>query len=313
VITTGGTIAYRHGKDFLRGGDLVAELQDLPAGFQVELEEVAEIGSSEMTLGHWASLAHSIHKGFENDPDLAGIVVTHGTDTLEETAFFLDLVNRDPRPIVLTGAMLNADAPQADGPRNLAQAIMVAGNLEARQRGVLVVLNGAIHRARDARKTFVGALDAFQSVGIGPEGELRAESVLFHRAAKESPLSVEISPDQVVAAPRVDIIWSYLGGDGALLRAALGAGAKGAVIAGFGSGRLTPDLRAAVLNAAEAEIPIALASRVSVGELFANKTWPPALMSSGVLDPVKARVLLMLGIATQQRGASLQLLFDRFR
>ncbi|MBT9445544.1 MAG: asparaginase [Hyphomonadaceae bacterium] len=311
VLTTGGTIAYHSNGEFLGGGDLLDWLPASAAERHIDLEEVARVGSSELTVEHWASLVSAVRRAFAND--ISGAVITHGTDTLEETAFLLDLVLDDPRPVVVTGAMRNAGAQQPDGPINLEQAVAVAAAPAARGRGVLVALNGAIHRARDARKMHVSAPDAFQSAGAGPEGVVRNGVVSFVREATGAAAHVSVSVEQLGELPKVDIVWSYLGGDGELLRASRNAGAKGAIIASFGSGRVTPDLNAAIFDAAESGFPIVLASRVSLGELFANRAWPPALASSGVLDPLKARIVLMLGIATGQRNADLQNIFNRFR
>lgn len=311
IITTGGTIAYNPGSDFLSASELLTSTMKATSAYTIEVMEIAQLGSSRLTFEHWALMKGAIERAFADG--VSGIVLTHGTDTLEETAFFLDLVIDNPRPVVITGAMRDAAAKQPDGPLNLEQAIAVARNPEARHRGVLVVLNGTIHAAAHVRKMHVRTLDSFQSPNLGPEGVLNDGTIEFLREAASARVHIELSSNQLQALPRVDIIWSYLGADGELLRSVRAAGAKGAVIAGFGIGRTPPELRVAISEAVDSGFPIVLASRVSAGELFADKDWPPALVSAGVLDPLKARIVLMLAIAAGRYVAGLQSLFDQFR
>ena len=170
VIATGGTIASRPGDDQLTGSALIEAVPQLAGVAQVEVEEFSRIGSSGMTPDHWLLLAKRINELLDAEPDISGIVVTHGTDTMEETAYFLHLTIKDLRPVVLTGSMRSATAISADGPANLLTAVRVAADTNAGGRGVLVVLNDEVHSARDVRKTDNNRIDTFLSAEWGALG-----------------------------------------------------------------------------------------------------------------------------------------------
>ncbi len=307
LLATGGTISGS-AKGELSGEDLLALLH-LSGAVQVEVHDVARVGSSALGRGDWASLVTAIRKALA-DPAVAGVVITHGTDTMEETAFFLDLVIDDPKPVVVTGSMRNNDALSADGPANLAEAIRVAADPQARGLGTLVVLDDQIHGAVAAAKGDTNRLSAFGSTNAGPFGLIsEGQPHFFARAYRAHP-RWPLSAAQIAALPRVEIVTAEFDGDDLLLKAAEAGGAKAIVIGAFGSGTVTPAVRR-FAAARGTGIPLILSSRVAGG--YVKQAYPDGaflVVRSGRLNPAKARVLAMVALAAQ---APLdQALFDAF-
>lgn len=316
VLATGGTIGSAPGGKAVSGRQLIGFIPELKTVARVSVETVAAKGSSELTFADWAALVARIRSAFAADPGLAGIVVTHGTDTMEETAFLLDLVIDDPRPVVVTGSMRQSTVASADGPGNLLEAITVAAAPAARGRGTLVVMADEVHAAAAVTKTDTTQLSTFKSPNTGPVGLISSASGLrFLRPAGRSGRVHPLPPATIAAFPRVDIVTSYLGGDDALLRAAVSAGAKGVVVAGFGSGTMTPAMDRAVDAVAAAGVPVVFASRVLSGPVhdgsYGAEKRPAAFVRSGLLNPAKARVRLMVHLASAD-GESLQQAFDGY-
>jgi L-asparaginase len=302
VLSTGGTIGSAPGGRQLDGQQLVGAIPELKGVARVTVEDLAARGSSALTLADEARLVARIRQAFAADPDLAGVVVTHGTDTMEETAFLLDLVIADPRPVVITGSMRQSTVSSADGPGNMLEAVTVAAAPASRHRGVLVVLDDQIHAAHAVSKTNTTRLSTFASLDEGPVGMISSATGLrYFRAPGRLGRPYVITPEKIADLPRVDIVYSYLGGDDALAKAAISAGAKGLVIAGFGSGTMTPSMTAAALALATAGMPVVLSTRVASGPIHDPSngagTLPAAFARSGFLNPAKARILLMLHIA----------------
>jgi L-asparaginase len=302
VLATGGTIGSAPSGGQVTGDELVASIPELMGRASVSVETIAAVGSSELKFTDWARLVERIRGAFARDPKLAGIVVTHGTDTMEETAFLLDLVIADPRPVVVTGSMRQSRVTSADGPGNLLEAIMTAADASSRNRGTLVVLDDEIHAAAAVAKTNTTRLSTFKSPDQGPVGYVSPVIGLryFHSAGR-AHRTYALTPSQIAGFPRVDILTSYLGGDDTLLKAALAAGDKGLVIAGFGSGTMTPAVDATADAAAKAGVPVVFSSRVQSGPVhdgsYGEVHRPAAFVMSGLLNPVKARVLLLVHLA----------------
>ena len=265
-----------------------------------------QVGSTEIGPSEWVELRALIHRIARDDPAVAGFVIPHGTATLEETAFFLNLTLAVAQPVVLVGARRPASALGTDAGMNLVNALRVAGSREARGKGVLAVLNDEIHTARDVVKTSTYRLQTFRSFDFGALGHVDGDGVHFYRA----PLRAHM-PDTPFAAldlgalPRVDIIYSYAGADGALVNAAVAAGARGIVSAGFAPGSPTPQQRTAFERAAKSGVVIVQCSRAARGRDAPRRR----LRESGIiagedLSPQKARILLMLALsATSEMGA----------
>lgn len=298
VLATGGTIATRtneSGTAIARasGQELVGDLP-LPPGVAVEAEDVVRVGSFALTLEDLQQLADRVGKRLEDD--VAGIVVTHGTDTTEETAMLLDLVIDDPRPIVLTGAQRPADAPDSDGPRNLADAIAVAAHPAARGLGALVVFDGTVLPARGVAKTQTVASAAF-SAATGPLGWVRNGSVHVEAAPRRRPGPPLSSVD--LRRVRVDIVASYTGADATALHAFAAAGARGIVLQGTGAGNANPDIRDAVAGLTAQGLVVVTSTRVPAGAVVpiyggggGADLQRAGAIPAGQLRPPQARIVL---------------------
>ena len=324
VLATGGTIAGAQ-TDGARGyraaafsvDALIAAVPQLAALAQIEVEQVAAIGSQDMDDATWLRLAARTQAALDS-PAVAGVVITHGTDTMEETAFFLNLVVRSEKPVVLVGAMRPATAISADGPMNLYNALAVAAHPATRGRGVLVVANDEIHFAREIAKTNTTQVGTFASGHRGLAGlvnagrlHLYAPPVRRHTAASEfSPLAAAAAGAQRL--PRVDIVYAHAGMGRELIDAAVKAGARGLVIAGMGDGNLGAVALAAAAEAAKAGVAVVRSSRAGGGVVERNiEVDDDALgfIAADELNPQKARVLLLLGLTHTGDPRALQDLF----
>ena len=258
-------------------------------------------------------MARRVNELFAGDAGLAGIVITHGTDTLEETAFFLNLTVRDPRPVVLVGSMRTADAISADGPGNLLNGVRVAVSREAVGKGVLVVLNEDIGAARDVWKTHNQRVETFRSPELGFLGYVDPDTVVFHRETlrphtTESPFDLT----GLEALPRVDIVSDYTGSDGSILTSVAARGPDGIVVITFAGGRMSAGTRASVRSAVEAGVPVVIASRIPGGRIVGNPGEGLGALQSTDLPAHKARILLMLALTHTRELAELQRLLDLF-
>lgn len=299
VIGTGGTIAGtaasaadHTGYTAARIGvaQLVAAVP--PLGERaLELVQLAQVDSKDMGFEVWCDLARAVQAALMR-PDVAGVVVTHGTDTLEETAWFLQAVLAPAKPVVLTAAMRPATALSADGPQNLADAVMVAAWPQA--RGVVAVLSGRVHGAADVRKAHTYRVDAFDSGDAGPvalveEGRLRLLRAWPHGAAMGLERLLATDP---ALWPWVEILTSGAGARADAVRALVDAGVKGLVVAGTGNGTIHAALEAALAEAQARGVRVWRASRCGMGPVLGEH--PRGWASAGALTPAKARVALML-------------------
>jgi L-asparaginase len=303
ILTTGGTIAGGQA-----GADLIGAVPRIADHADITVEEIVRVGSSAITPAHWLTVARRINKAFRDDPALAGVVVTHGTDSMEETSYFLHLTVRDERPVVVTGAMRGPTAVSADGPANVIAAVRTAVAPGARGKGVLVVLNDEIHSARDVRKTDSNRVDAFQSPEWGAIGIVDADTVLIHRSLLRrhtAASELELPADTL---PLVAIVADYAGADGSVVRDWVKKGATGIVVTAFANGRTSPNTTAAVREVTEAGIPVVLGSRVQEGRVMGNRG-QGRIVAAGDLPPHKARVLLMLALARTRDPVELRRIF----
>lgn len=298
ILGTGGTIAGTAADPRDNVGytaaqigvaQLVAAVPSL-AGLEIEAEQVAQIDSKDMDHATWQRLAQRVAHHLARE-EVGGVVITHGTDTLEETAYFLQRVLAPGKPVVLTGAMRPATALLSDGPQNLLDAVTVARCAGA--RGVVAVLNGQVHGARDVRKVHPYRIDGFSSGDAGPigcieEGELR----LFRAWPQGHALGLAALPADGAPWPRVEIVMSHAGADGAIVRAVCESGAQGLVIAATGNGTLHHALEAALIEAQAGGVRVLRSTRCHDGRVL--PTAGAALASSDDLTPVKARVELLL-------------------
>jgi L-asparaginase len=270
------------------------------------------VGSASIAPQHWIDLARLIMETAHDDPDLHAFVILHGTATLEETAYFLNLVLKTDKPVVLVGAQRPPSALSSDAGMNLVAAVRTAVAPDARAKGVLVVLNDEIHGARDATKTSTYRLQTFRSRDFGLLGHVDGDGVFFYRAPlRRHTLDTVFHIEDLAQFPRVDIAYSYAGADGSAVEAFVGAGARGIVSAGLAPGLTAPLERTALERAAEAGVVIAQSSRAGGGRI-ARRTYlrSHGMVAADNLNPQKARILLCLARAQTGDGDAIQEIFD---
>ncbi|MBE7368124.1 asparaginase [Ramlibacter pallidus] len=298
VLGTGGTIAGRATSPADAVGYRAAELgiaellQGVGAaeGLQLVAEQVAQIDSKDMDFAVWRDLAARCAHWLAQ-ADVAGIVVTHGTDTMEETAFFLQSVLAPAKPVVLTGAMRPATAAAPDGPGNLADAVLVASTRGA--QGVSVVFAGAVHGPVDVRKEHGTRLDAFSSGDAGVLAYVEAGRLRQLRAwLQGAPARAVATLPEPARWPRVEIVTSHAGAGGAIVRALVADGVQGLVVAATGNGTLHHALEEALLQAQDRGVAVRRSSRCAQGRVLAHAA--DRLPAAGGLSPLQARIALML-------------------
>jgi len=309
LITTGGTIANASSGRLTPEALLRMLPHGAPPGIEVEGEAFANASSTALSLDDWRRLARRIVLLLASDRTLAGVVVTSGTDTLEELAFFLHLTIDDRRPIVVVGAMRRPNARDADGPANLADALRVAAARSARDRGTLVAMHGQVHSALEVQKRHATRVGAFDAAPGDTLGTVDATGVSFRRRPAPHPRPGLLALQGDDALPRVDVLLTYQGATGDLLDAAVDAGARGLVLASAGAGSLTPSQADAVRRHAAHGVPVVLATRTGHGRVRALGAQTAGVLSAGDLSALKARVLLMLALAHGEDRAGLDTLF----
>jgi L-asparaginase len=320
VLATGGTIAGSQTSRSRRGyhsgtfsiESLIAAAPGIGSLATLEASQVASIGSQDMGEAVWRALAGRTQQALDRR-DVAGVVITHGTDTMEETAYFLNLVIRSAKPVVLVGAMRPATAMSADGPMNLYNAVATAAHPDAGNRGVLVVANDEVHFAREVAKTNTTQVGTFKSAHQGLAGLVSSGRLHFYgMPVRRHTLASEFQVPAANTLPRVDIIYAHAGMGRELIDAAVRAGARGIVIAGVGNGNLGAQALAAAAAAAKAGIAVVRSSRTGGGIVERNVEMDDdglGLVAADELNPQKARILLMLGLTRTSDPALLQGLF----
>ena len=260
----------------------------------------------------WLDLVRTIHLIFDQDR-ADGVVITHGTNTIEETAYFLNLTLKTDKAVVLVGSMRPSSAISADGYLNLLNAVRVAADPASSGRGTLVVMNDTIHGGRDVTKTATYRVETFKGRDLGPLGYADADGKVayYHRTAKRHTLETEFSVRNLQSLPRVDVVVSYVGADGTMIDAAVAAGAKGIISAGTGAGRPTPAEDEAFDRAAKKGVIVCQSSRVGSGRVVRS----PGLTRRGFvasdnLQPWKARLLLALALTKTTNSDEIQRMFD---
>jgi len=272
-----------------------------------------QVGSTEIGPNDWIELRALIHRLACNEPTVAGFVIPHGTATLEETAFFLNVTLASAQPVVLVGAQRPASALGTDSGMNLVNALRVAGSAAARGKGVLVALNDEIHAARDVVKTSTYRLQTFRSADFGALGHVDGDGVHFYRAPTRAHMpDTHFASLELTALPRVEIIYSYAGADGALVDAAAAAGARGLVSAGFAPGSPTPEQRAAFERAAKSGIVVVQCSRASGRVAERRRLRESGIVAGLDFSPQKARILLMLALSITSDIGEIQRAFQRY-
>ena len=324
LVATGGTISNRNGGR-LTAEELAASMPGLDRVATLTHEQFLNVASSQITLEQWLQLARRVNTLLAEDRGLAGVVVTSGTDTLEETAFFLHLTVRDARPVVLVGSMRNPSTLGYEGAANLLEGVRVAAEPASRGKGALVVLNDEVNSARDVTKTDALRLQTFRSPTHGLLGTVDGDRVSYFRQilARHTATS-EFDLTGVTALPRVDVFMVYQGASGDLIKAAVDHGAKGIVIAGAGAGGISGTQAEGLDYAAAKGVFIVSGTRTGAGRIIPARGAGPAdateaqkLRRSMTIQaedhiPVKARILLMLALTRTSSRDEIQRMFTDY-
>lgn len=312
LVATGGTISNRTGGR-LTAEELITSIPDLARYATPEFEQFANVASSQLTLQQWLDLARRINTTFREDPDLAGIVVTSGTDTLEELAYFLNLTVRDERPVAVVGSMRNPSTLGYEGAANLLEGFRVAADPASRRRGVMVVLNDEINAAREATKTDALRLHTFQTRGYGILGVVDSDRVVYYRRVERRHTSdSEFDVSEISELPRVDVILTYQGAPGDLIRAAVDAGAQGIVLATAGAGATSGTQSEGIQYARSKNVAVVTTTRTGSGRIAGSFGGRGATIAGEDLAPIKARILLMLALTKTRDASELRRIFMEY-
>lgn len=320
ILATGGTIAgsgsgaldtsYTSGT--VTVDKLIAAVPDINKIATIKGEQISNIGSQEMNNEVWFKLANRVNELLTSGK-ADGVVITHGTDTMEETAYFLNLVVKSDKPIVMVGAMRNSGSLSADGPLNIFNAVNVAMNKEAVGKGVMVVMNDEIHAAREVTKTNTTAVDTFKSPNSGKIGTVFYGNVKFYmNPTRKHTVNSAFDITKIKELPRVDIIYSHSNDNPDFVNVAVKNGAKGIINAGMGNGNPFPSALEALGEAVKAGVVVVRDSRVGSGETTLNGEVDDGkygFLASDNLNAQKARVLLMLALTQTTDKAKIQELF----
>jgi L-asparaginase len=323
IIATGGTIAGEAATSAQAGytsgqvgvDTLIKAVPTLNKVARVSGEQISNVGSQDMSDEIWLKLAKRINQ-LAAMPDVDGIAITHGTDTMEETAYFLHLAVKTKKPVVLTGSMRPSTALSADGPLNIYNAVAVAGDPQAAGRGVLVSINDQIHSAHDITKTHTTATDTFMSpyrglIGATAYGVSQYYRTPFRKHTVDTPFRV----DAATSLPRVDILYIYEDMPGDVVDAVVKLGAKGIVAAGVGNGNMPKAVMDALGRAAKAGVVVVRASRVTLGFVGRNVEVNDDqlnFVAAEELNPPKARVLLRLALMQTSDPKRIQVMFNTY-
>lgn len=303
LIATGGTIAMKIDPvkkapvPAISGEDLVATVPEVSKYARVEVNNVSNVPSDYMDPPRWIALTNEVNRALARS-EVAGVIISHGTDTLEETAYWLDVTISSDKPVVLIGAQRNASEPDFDGPRNLLNAVRICVDPQSKGKGAMLAMNNQINAARDVTKTHTSSVETFKSGDFGFLGIVDYDRIIYSRA----PVRRQHVPINAGTMPYVEIVAMYGGADGQLIKAAVDHGAKGIVVQGLGWGNVNLPMFAAIKEAIAKGVPVVITSRVPNGRVLPNYGFDgggKTLVNVGAvmgddLSPQKARILLML-------------------
>lgn len=327
VLSTGGTIAgsgssstdlsnYKPGA--ILGEQLVKAVPQISQIADVRVEQIVNVNSSDITIDNWLTLTRRIHAILKETPAVAGFVITSGTNTLEETAYFLNLTVRSDVPVVMVGAMRPATAISADGPLNLLNAVKTAIAPASRGQGTLIVLNDEINAARDTTKTNTLRVETFRAPELGILGYVDEDKVSFYRSTTKRHTSrSEFDVTGLSTLPKVTILYSYVEPDASMIQAAIKSGAKGLVFAGTGNGALSAfeetALKEVVAMPAASRPVMVRSSRTGNGRVTATAEYDAlGIVPGDTLSPQKARILLMLALTKTDDVKEIRRVFSEY-
>ena len=326
ILATGGTISrigrnrldyvgYMETGQSLTIQEMLARIPEVKAIARIEVEQFSTVASPDMMPEHLIGLAQRINHYFRTEPDLCGVVVTHGTATMEETAYFLNLTVMDKRPVVLTGSMRPPSALGTDADINLIAAIRTAASPFAVDQGVIVVLNDEISAAREVSKANTHRVETFKPGELGLLGYADSDGAIeFYRSSTRRHTHRSVFQlDGLTTLPRVEIVYVYQGTEGLLVDCLVEREVEGIVIASLGGGALTRGLEKAVVGAIQRGLVIVISSRVGHGRvLLTTRQRASRLIGGDNLTPQKARVLLMLALSMTKEPPLIQGYFNEY-
>jgi len=321
ILATGGTIAgvshsstdtTSYQSAILSIEDILNEIGPLKAIANITSEQLTQIDSADMSHEIWFQLAKRINTLLK-DPKIDGVVITHGTDTLEETAYFLNLVIKSDKPVVLVGAMRPSTAISSDGPMNLYNAVILATSSSAQGKGVLVALNDTINCSRDVTKTNTALQDTFKAPELGYLGYIVDGHPHFYRMpTRKHTYMTDFEIEGITELPQVDIIYGHVNDNGRLAYAAAEAGAKGLIYAGLGNGNMSQHMKKVLSEIQRKGIAVVRSTRVCNGVVTRNGAIDDDqnnFIVADTLSPQKARILLMLALMKTNKPAEIQNIF----
>ncbi|QKF68350.1 asparaginase II [Arcobacter venerupis] len=323
ILATGGTIAgsgtsstkSAYSAGAVTVDKLLAAVPSINDMANIKGEQISNIGSQEMNNEVWLKLAKRANELLKRD-DVDGVVITHGTDTMESTAYFLDLTVKSKKPIVFVGAMRSGSSMSADGPMNIYNAVSVAINKESYEKGVVVVMNDEIHSAREVTKVNTSSVNAFASPNTGKIGTVYYGDVHYYMSSvKKHTYQSEFDIEKINFLPRVEIIYGHANGNDIFVKAAVAADAKGIIYAGMGNGNPYPTTQDALAQAVREGVVVARTSRVGSGRTNLHGEVDDEKLGFIVTDDLnaqKARILLMLGLTRINSKQQLQEMFFNY-
>ncbi|RXJ78356.1 type II asparaginase [Arcobacter sp. F2176] len=323
ILATGGTIAgagdsaikseYSAGSVTI--DKLIAAVPSIKKMANIKGEQISNIGSQEMNFKVWLKLAKRVNELLKKD-DIDGVIITHGTDTMEATSYFLDLTVKSKKPIVVVGAMRSGSSMSADGPMNLFNAVSVAVNKDTYKKGVVVVMNDEIHSAREVTKVNTSMVNAFASPNTGRIGTVYYGDVHYYMTStRKNTFDTEFDIEKINFLPRVDIVYGHAGGNDVFVKASVKAGAKGIIYAGMGNGNPYPTTQDELAQAVKENVVVARTSRVGSGRTNLHGEVDDQKYGFIVTDNLnaqKARILLMLGLTKTHDKKELQDMYFKY-
>jgi L-asparaginase len=315
LIATGGTIAHvKEGftpDTRIEGAQLLKDIPQLGTKARIEVEEFSKIGSGDFSTKMLVSLANRINQIYAKEPQVSAVVVSIGSNALEEVAYFLHLTVKSDKPVILTAAQRLHGTLGADGDKNLYEAVRVAVWPQSRGMGVMAVVNDEIHSARDVRKTISHRVDAWSSGDLGDLGLVDKDRISFYRRPlRRHTAQSEFDVTNLSDLPKVYVLYSYVGADGVLVDAAVAQGqAKGLILAAFPTGTGAPEQVAALQKASAKGMPVVDSHRGGRGRTAHRY---PEFLDADNLNPQQARILLMLALTKTSKQIEIQRIFDEY-